>query len=964
MSKAIAIRKSLLMKKQQSYEPEPLNDEERHGTEKLLRRFEALLDKAAGLSKEEKAQLTRLIGELRSTLAQDDDLKRQRAAQPPAPTIHVDGTVGAAANVGSGTTNIEGGVAGRDHKTITATTNIENAGTVIIPGDGQLAESSAVGKLERDYLVRLLSAASRVPLGQLELQTAAPGSSMPEIRLDSVYVPLDTTMTQRAVGGTSGERVQVPVLTAAIRYRWLVILGDPGSGKTTFINYLTMFLAGARLYPDRNYLARLSVPKGDGQRAANWRSGALLPVRVELREFAHSIPDNVPRGTADMVWKHIAAKLAQQDLGDFAKQLQHLLCKGECLVMFDGLDEVTDKTRRRLVREAVRAFAERYSETTCRFIVTCRVLSYTDPAGQLPGFPAATLAPLPRSSINTFIDNWYSTLARLECIEPHEARNKAEALRFSVSELEDLAQNPLLLTVMALVHTYKGTLPRERVRLYNDCVNLLLWDWQRAKQIAPGQWEKGILKELDTREERLITGLCEVAFLAHRAGGGRQATAGIPQSTLFRILTRYLDDDWGKAQRFGEYVEQRAGLLISRGQTGDDDKLYAFVHRGFQEFLAGRYIVAGWEFARRVADLAQEGDAWHEVLLLAVGHLVFNLQQIPPALDAINLLCKPALPKDETGWRCVWWAGEMLHIVGRPAAEQDTHVGSDLVPRVISQLSALVQIGHLPPRERAQAADVLGVLGDPRPGVCPIKPDEAAIPTMIAIGGGRFDMGAGEDRHRVQIKPFLLSRYPITNAQFRQFAGSGYNNDAFWTPAGREWRKRTGQRRGLIHDPLWGIDNRPVVGIAWYEAVAYANWLKAETGRPFRIPTEAEWERAASGPQGQRYPFGDQARSHIANIRETGIGQTTAVGIFPQDKTPEGVYDMGGNAWEWCSSLDKDYPYKAGDGRENPTTAGPRVVRGGGYDSRRETLHCTHRRAVDPSAHVSLIGFRVACDEK
>ncbi len=924
----------------------------------LLARLEVL----ASSGKVSKEELFQIIQDLKQAWSEK--------GTPPGDSIQLTGNAGPGATVGSGKT-VNRDVAGRDivhnaneirsevYLHIDNVDNLKVNGTERVVKESPLPDAPpTVDEVERFYLARLARMASRVPLGQLELQAAKPNQRVPEIRLERVYVPLDTTMTQPAVGEKRGTPVLVPALDAVIRNRRLVVLGDPGSGKTTLINYLTLSLAEARLHPERNILERLNVAPQEGQRATKWRYGALLPVRVDLREFVLGLPEKSRKGNAGMIWSHMAHKLEDQDLADFAPRLKEALCQGNCLVMFDGLDEVSDKARRKLVREAVTDFANAYDDN--RYIVTCRVLSYTDPAWQLTSFPDVTLAPLSQHCIDTFIGNWYNTLAYLGYLEPRAARDKAAELRSAVRATGDLPHNPMLLTVMALVHTYKGTLPKERARLYDDCVNLLLWEWQRAKHTGDDQWEPGILEELDTREERLINSLCEVAFHAHRTQGAQANTANIPKKDLLNILKDYLDNDWGKAQRFCDYVEQRAGLLIGKGEDNSREQIYAFPHRGFQEFLAGRHIVAGrhidtgWDFARRVADLVVEGDIWHEVLLLATGHLVFNLQEVTRPLDAISLLCKHESPTDDSGWRAVWWAGEMLNVVGVPAAEQDKHTGQELVQRVIKRLTQLAQEGHLTPRERAQAADILGSLGDPRPGVC------TRYPELRLIQGGRFAMGEDQDRHSVKVEPFYLARYPVTNYQFRLFAEGDYNNDAYWTPAGIEWRMRTGQRRGLIYDPVWGIDNRPVVGVTWHEAIAYTRWLSKQTGKAFRLPSEAEWELAALGPEGRKYPWGSRTRDDTANIRDAGVGQTTAVGIFPEDKTPEEIYDLGGNVWEWCSSLGLDYPYKAGDGRENLEAAGPRIVRGGTYDSPRRVLHGTQRRPVDPQARVSLIGFRVA----
>ncbi len=872
----------------------------------------------------------------------------------------VRGSVETGSVVGGGSVTIENAAKRDVNKSNLAIHHITNATIVNLGSEpaGKAEASETISEVERDYLLRLRDTASRIPLGKLDLQMSLPSHETPDIRLNDIYVPLDITRTQRALNKDNQPPawVPVPLLDAVIRNRQLVILGDPGSGKTSFLNFLTLCLAGARLYPDKGYLEHLNVPQKDRRRAANWRHGPLLPVRIDLREFVHDLPERVNRGTAALVSKHIASRLKDHNLGEFASEIEKALRQGKALVMFDGLDEIADEKHRHIVRDAVMDFADSYQRS--RFLVTCRVLSYTNPQWQLSSFPAVTLAPLSQDSIHLFIDKWYYSLAHRHYMSLEAAKAKARELRDAATCLHDLAQNPMLLTVMAVVHTYKGTLPRERARLYDDTVRLLLWEWQRSKQISPNEWQKGILEELNTREERLINGLCEVAFRVHSAQEGKGPTVNIPEGDVLRVLKNYLDGDWGKAQKFCDYVEKRAGLLIGKGRNRNGEAMFAFPHRGFQEFLAARHIVSDRNFERRVAVLATKGDIWREVLLLAVGHLVYNQQDVFRPLNAINLLCRAEPPEDAAGWRILWWAGEMLAIVGRSVAEQDELIGKQMVPRLISHLVKLVEGGHLTAVERAQAADALGWLGDPRPGVCSLEPD------MVRIEGGPFEMGDDDVRHKITLKPFWIARYPVTNAQFSLFLNDrdGYDQAEHWTEAGLAWRERAAQRGGYIHDARRGTPNRPVAGITWYEAVAYANWLRRKTGKPYRLPTEAEWERTAAGLERRRYPFGNRASDDTANIRETGIGETTPVGTFRLDRTPEGVFDMGGNVWEWCASLDSEYPYRADDGREKLDARGPRILRGGSYDSTRSQIHCTQRRPAEPHARVPLIGFRLVRD--
>ncbi len=181
---------------------------------------------------------------------------------------------------------------------------------------------------------------------------------------------------------------------------------------------------------------------------------------------------------------------------------------------------------------------------------------------------------------------------------------------------------------------------------------------------------------------------------------------------------------------------------------------------------------------------------------------------------------------------------------------------------------------------------------------------------------------------------------------------------------------------GPLREPRYWRDERfnqpaqPVVGVSWFEARAYAIWLAAQAGRPFRLPREPEWEAAARGLAGRRYAYGDAFNADACNTIETHVRGTTPVGVFPAGDTPEGLVDMTGNTWDWTlnlagRSLDTiafRYPYRADDGREDPT-AGPemiRVARGGGWCYGREHVITTMRYTLYPDARNYNLGFRLA----
>lgn len=874
--------------------------------------------------------------------------------------------------------------------------NLEGAGG-IAQGTGATAAGAygtAIGMVQGDVYVGpqpgnsqealtvyrrvLAQTTGRLPLRGLDVGTADAARAQQALSLARVYVDLDITVhTTQLVSAPEDSDIVVQTrpltaIEATIAQRRLVLLGDPGGGKSTFVNHLAHCLAMHALEPEGQWLDHLPEwPQAEA---------AILPLMVVLRDFARGLPDPLPIPEPSRLWGFIVGRLEAQNLGFAAEPIRAALDRGGVFLLLDGLDEVPSRAQRAFVRDAVGAFVECYPGN--RLLVTCRVLSYQPPAGtepdlRLPGLPWFELAGFDEGKIDRFIEAWYAELRRHGTVTAAEAEAKTTQLRQAVRrpDLWGLAPNPMLLTVMALVNTHKGRLPDARALLYRDTVEILLWRWEEQKS-AGRELVRGLralLVEANLGEVDLERSLWRLAYEAHAEGpgdDGQAGAAGIGELKLLKALAALKDNDQGWAQRVIEAIKLRTGLLLERTPG-----VFGFPHRTFQEYLAGAYLASEGDFARRAASLAGEGARWREVILLAVGRLVYVSGDLVQPLALAAELCPADGPGDlEIGWRKAWLAGEVLNEIGAERVAGYA-LGRELRERVPARLVDLIRGGWLAPRERAAAGDTLAQLGDPR-----FRRDAWSLPAepllgFVEIPAGEFLMGSDPDRdlaarpeeqpqHPVQLPRYFIGRYPVTVAQFGAFvAESGYQPT----------------NPGCLR----GSPNHPVVRVRFDDALTFCDCLGTalrdwdESPEPlagllrgggYRItlPSEAEWERAARGTDGRLYPWGNNPpEPRYANYRETGIGDTSPVGSFPEGASPWGCLDMAGNVWEWTRSgwgeswekPDFRYPYASGDGREDLAAA--HVFCGGAFAHDEPPLRCAFRIGLNVHIGISFLGFRV-----
>jgi hypothetical protein len=674
--------------------------------------------------------------------------------------------------------------------------------------------------LRTAYLHRLAQHAGQLSLAGID-PAAAGGGDDAGLSLDAVYTalltlsPREDWLAAKQPSMPEPENRPLSALEQLNRHRRLVLLGDPGGGKSTFVNFVALCLAGEILgLPHAGLnLLRAPLPDDEGkdeESPQSWDHGPLLPVRVVLRDFAaRGLPAPGERVSARHLWTFIAEALAEASLGGYAPHLEKELQEHGGLLLLDGLDEVPEaESRRDQIRQAVEDFAASFGR--CRVLLTSRTYAYQNQGWKLRGgFTEAVLAPFSAGQIRRFVSRWYAQTASLGRLTASDAEGKAEHLReaiFGRPHLRELAERPLLLTLMASLHAWRGEgLPEKREQLYADTVELLLNRWEghrviRDSQGRPVLIQPSLAQYLEAGKEKVRAALEELAFDVHSAQGDLPGTADVAEGDLVTRLMRLRRTPETNPAELVDYLSQRAGLLVARGVG-----VFTFPHRTFQEYLAACHLTVE-DFPAAIAELGrQDPGRWREVVLLAAAKAA---RGSPASVwHLAHELCFREPEDAEAGLADTWGA----HLAGQAVAESVdlTRKLGEASRRQLELLRRwhlhLLRTDLLPAAERAMAGKTLAKLGDPR-----FDPELWFLPRepllgFIEVPAGPFRMGEGKERHDAELPAFYMARYPVTVEQFRVFvAESGHE----------------------VHPAaLEGVANHPVTMVTWHDAVAYCRWL-------------------------------------------------------------------------------------------------------------------------------------------
>jgi hypothetical protein len=695
--------------------------------------------------------------------------------------------------------------------------------------------------------------------------------------IEQLYTPLTSRTAERLREANLARHSDRVRMSEILPYHpRLLIIGQPGSGKTTFARLVACMLARDILGPARQPTWRREYLGLPGRRPAPIPGLVRMGTLVGLFE-KHSSPGRLDDRTwlldllaaqscpqrSHMAGSHDPDHRAHCDAWD------DLLRAGKVLLLLDGLDEVADPGLRARVLRVFQSACKEWPETA--IVVTSRPIGLE--MLRALGFHEATIDPFGREEVARFIGQWS---AALFAGDTGRSAGHEELLRSAIRErpeIRRLATNPVMLTCLCVIHWNEGQAPEGRARVYRAIFN-----WMLAARSEPRR--RAGYKDLFAG-----TAFASLALGMMRTPEGKQSSFDLGEAAA--AIDEEMQRNFPGLTPAERRRQAREWLLrecewshITEEIAGNQLR---FWHLTLQEFLAA--LALAWR---------DDGEGPEDWWPLVKDHL-----DDPQWRETVEML--PGCLFDEGGQRRVDRLFErVLHIEQPDLASEARVVG--IVGRLLAPMSAYEyalkpNYAAIYEAMRARVMAIFTVEGAAR---VPLKTRIAAAEALGRAGDPRL---AQDNFLEIPGTDVAMGRYPVTVAEFERFVeDNGYANQSWWDPEGWGWRTERSREAPDAWDEQRPFLNRPVTAVAWFEARAYCRWFAARCGnkyREVRLPRVDEWERAA-WPDGRTYPWGESEPTEATANFAKAVGAPTSVGLYPAGIGPAGHLDLAGNVDEWC----------------------------------------------------------------
>ena len=714
--------------------------------------------------------------------------------------------------------------------------------------------------------------------------------------LSDVFVPLELLSSRGRIDGELD-------WSKVIKGDRVVLTGEPGAGKSTLLRHLVLTAIARR----REQLTRaVKNAVADGDRTTS--SLSRIPVWMNLPKAVLGIRRGQEIGPEAQWYKNLSTELWLEVVAAAthlrtAENARALLETGEVLLVFDGLDEITDRAGRHALVEIISKLPRAFGGLGVKnpVVVGCREKAWQS-GGVFAPFEQVRIQPMDRTKWQLYFNRWCRAVWEDDAEEVLQRLNVA--LRNS-REVEKMAGNPQTATMLAVL-AREGDLPHQRVRLYDQYLKYAL-----ANNRMDGYGGT----------EQVRAHLVALAVEAQNsAGPSGEPLGGISESRALQVLGARLlssGDQNPSAEELTKVgqvllndLELHTGL-VSVHRSGDLNfgSLVSFVHRTMQEFLVACH------HAPRPQEILQHATdaSWLVPIALVSGLMAKDgsFDKLEPFLAhlASRSIAGANGQEDLVDW------GRRLAVLSECLEELE----SWNVPRKMlnSPRAVYESIGSFieqpAPSARVAIAEGMGILGDPR-----LAPGKASrwvdIPECSSLVGSESDEAWVQEGpvRAVHLSPYKVQRWPVLVSEYARFMEArGYADNRWWDEPGTIWRAEANIQEPEAWARMRPFGNRPVTGVSWWEARAYTRWLTTVETLPegwfVTLPTEAQWERAARGPidlaihTAGRFPWGvDWDDAHPQAGCAHILKGPCPVGLFPTGHSPEAIWDLAGNVGERC----------------------------------------------------------------